>query len=90
EFKAKEVNQIIAQGEFVGTSHRLKQLLKPLTKTGSPTNVMIKEVPYIEAVGFFNDPSGNRPAHRKRSGSFIEKTFPQRAILTMKHFLENA
>ncbi len=90
EFKSKEVNQIIAQGEFVGPSYRLQQLLKPLTRAGSPTNIMIKEVPYIDAVQFFNDPSGNRPAHRKRSGSFIEKPFQRQAILTMKHFLENA
>ncbi|MES1041176.1 FAD-binding oxidoreductase [Peribacillus simplex] len=90
EFKSKEVNQIIAQGEFVGPSYRLQQLLKPLTRAGSPTNIMIKEVPYIDAVQFFNDPSGNRPAYRKRSGSFIEKPFQQQAILTMKHFLENA
>lgn len=90
EFKAKEANEIFAKGEFVGTSHRLKQLLKPLTKTGSPINVMIKEVPYIEAVRFFDYPAGNQPAHRKRSGSFIEKAFPQQAIVTMKHFLGNA
>ncbi|WMX56252.1 FAD-binding oxidoreductase [Peribacillus sp. R9-11] len=90
EFKSKEVNQIIAQGEFVGTSSRLKQLLQPLTTTGSPTSVLIKEVPYIEAVRFFDDPSGNQSAHRKRSGSFLNKPFPKKAILTMKQFLEKA
>lgn len=90
ELKSKEANQIIAQGEFVGTSSKLKQLLQPLINTGSPTNVVIKEVAYIEAVQFFDEPSGNRPAYRKRSGSFLNKPFSKKAILTMKQFLENA
>ncbi|PEL11964.1 FAD-binding oxidoreductase [Bacillus sp. AFS017336] len=89
EFKSKEVNQIIAQGEFVGPVSKLRELLQPLTETGSPIKVDIKEVPYIEAVHFFDDPSGNIPALKKRSGSFLNKTFPKRAILIMKSFLEN-
>ncbi|OAH57974.1 dehydrogenase [Domibacillus aminovorans] len=90
ELKSKEANQIIAQGEFVGPSSKLKELLRPLTTIGSPTSVWVKEVPYIEAVRFFDVPSGNRPALRKRSGSFLEKPFPPKAILTMKQFLANA
>lgn len=90
ELKSKAANQIIAQGEFVGPSSRLKQLLQPLTKAGSPTSIMVKEVPYIEAVRFFDDPSGNKPALRKRSGSFVNTLFPRKAILTMKQFLANA
>ncbi|MDQ0273537.1 FAD/FMN-containing dehydrogenase [Cytobacillus purgationiresistens] len=90
ELKAKEANQIIAQGEFVGPSTKLKALLRPLTDTGSPVKVLIKEVPYIQAVRFFDDPSGNQAAYRKRSGSFLDKPFSSNAILTMKQFLENA
>ena len=90
ELKSKEANQIIAQGEFVGSSSRLKKLLRPLTDTGSPTNIFINEVPYMDAVRFFDEPSGNMPAHRKRSGSFLDEPFSKEAILTMKHFLTNA
>lgn len=90
ELKSKEADQIIAQGEFVGSASRLKELLQPLTNTGSPTNIWVKEVPYIEAVRFFDEPSGNQPALRKRSGSFLHKPFPEQAIRTMKHFLANA
>lgn len=90
ELKSKEANQIIAQGEFVGSSFKLKELLQPLIDVGCPKKVVIKEVSYIEAVQFFDDPSGNQPAPRKRSGSFLNKPFPKDAILTMKHFLENA
>jgi FAD/FMN-containing dehydrogenase len=45
ELKSKEANQIIAQGEFVGTSSRLEQPLWPLTTTGSPTSILDKGSP---------------------------------------------
>ena len=90
ELKSKEVGEIVAQGIFVGSPSKLKKLLRPLRNAGSPTNVWIKEVPYIKAVKFFDLPSGNQPALRKRSGSFIERTFPQRAIMEMKELLANA
>ncbi|NEU31737.1 FAD-binding oxidoreductase [bacterium LRH843] len=89
ELKSKEANEIIAQGEFVGSLSQLMQLLEPLMETGSPTNILIKEIPYIEAVRFFDEPSGNIPAYRKRSGSFINKPLPSKAIKIMKHFLAN-
>lgn len=89
ECKSKAANEIIAQGEFVGSSSKLKQLLQPLMEAGTPINVMVKEVPYIEAVRFFDEPSGNIPANRKRSGSFIKKLFPRQAIKIMKQFLSD-
>ena len=90
ELKSKEVGEIVVQGIFVGPSSELKKLLRPLRKSGSPTEVWLKEVPYIKAVRFFDVPSGNQPAFRKRSGSFIEKPFPHVAIMRMKQYLENA
>ncbi|MGN4124147.1 FAD-binding oxidoreductase [Lysinibacillus sphaericus] len=90
ELKSKEVGEVVAQGEFVGSAHELKKLLRPLRRTGSPTSVWIKDAPYIKAVRFFDVPSGNQPALRKRSGSFIEKPFPHAAIRRMKEFLANA
>ena len=90
ELKSKEVGEIVAQGIFVGSPSKLKKLLRPVRNAGSPTKVWIKEVPYIKAVKFFDVPSSNQPALRKRSGSFIERTFPQRAIMEMKELLANA
>jgi len=87
ELKSKEIGEIVAQGEFVGSASELKKLLRPLRKTGTPRNVWIKEVPYLKAVEFFDIPSGNQPALRKRSGSFIERPFPHAAIVQMKEFL---
>ncbi|MDM5229824.1 FAD-binding oxidoreductase [Lysinibacillus pakistanensis] len=87
ELKSKEIGEIVAQGEFVGSASELKKLLRPLRKTGAPRNVWIKEVPYLKAVEFFDIPSGNQPALRKRSGSFIERPFPHAAIVQMKEFL---
>ncbi|MED4749792.1 FAD-binding oxidoreductase [Brevibacillus choshinensis] len=90
ELRAKDANEILAKGEFVGTASSLRALVRPLTDIGSPTKIVVKEVPYIKAVRFFDEPSGNLPAHRKRSGSFLKRPFPAEAIKTMKHFLENA
>ncbi|MEG0449978.1 MAG: FAD-binding oxidoreductase [Lysinibacillus sp.] len=90
ELKTKEAGEIVAQGIFIGSPSKAKKLLRPLTATGSPTNVQIKEVPYIKAAEIFDVPSGNEPALRKRSGSFIERSFPHQAITKMKEFLENA
>lgn len=90
ELKTREIGEIVAQGEFIGTAAELKKLLRPLRKTGSPTSIWIKEVPYIQAVEFFDVPSGNLPALRKRSGSFIKRPFPYKAIQTMKDYLVNA
>ncbi|MGG2055965.1 FAD-binding oxidoreductase [Lysinibacillus pakistanensis] len=87
ELKSKEIGEIVAQGEFVGSASELKKLLRPLRKTGTPRNIWIKEVPYLKAVEFFDIPSGNQPALRKRSGSFIERPFPHAAIVQMKEFL---
>ncbi|MDL9995116.1 FAD-binding oxidoreductase [Bacillus stercoris] len=90
EFWPKEVNRIEALGQFVGPKTELKKLLKPLLKAGSPTSGMVIAMPFIEAVTFFNSPGGNQPQKMKRSGSFIEKPLSERAILTIKHFLEHA
>ncbi len=90
ELKTKEVGEIVAQGEFIGTAAELKKLLRPLRKTGLPTSIWIKEVPYSKAIEFFDLPSGNQPAYRKRSGSFLERPFPYKAIQRMKEFLAHA
>ena len=87
ELKSKEIGEIVAQGEFVGSASKLKKFLRPLRKTGTPINIWIKEVSYLKAVEFFDIPSGNQPAFRKRSGSFIERPFPHAAIVQMKEFL---
>lgn len=90
ELKTKQVGEIVAQGVFLGSPSKLKRLLKPLCTTGSPIKVCVKEVPYIQAIKFFDVPSGNKPSLWKRSGSFIERPFPKRAIKEMKALLEKA
>lgn len=84
------MGEIVAQGIFVGSPSKLRKLLMPLKKAGSPTNFWINEVPYIKAAKFFDLPSGNEPALRKRSGSFIERPFPRKTITEMKELLANA
>jgi FAD/FMN-containing dehydrogenase len=90
ELHPRQVDKIEASGEFVGPVSQLKKLLSPLLKAGKPTKSLIKEVSYIEAVKFFNNPEEERPALFKRSGSYIYKPLSKEAIQTMKTFLANA
>lgn len=90
ELQAKSKNKIIAEGQYVGPMNKLKQLLKPLITNTNPRKVDIASVPYIKAVDHFNVPDGNTPSLIKRSGSFIYKPLPPKALHIMKHFLANA
>lgn len=87
ELFAKQRNKIEVRGEFVGPPSKLLCLLKPLLSIGNPT-FFIDEVPYIEAVQFFN--SGNIPEKFKRSGSYVYKPLPLEGIHVLKRFLEHA
>lgn len=90
ELSSKKKGTIIASGQMVGTPRELETLIEPLLLTGSPVDMMLNTVPFIEAVQFFDSPSGNRPLPFKRSGSFVYETFPKKAIQEMKHYLEKA
>ncbi|KFM99178.1 FAD-binding oxidoreductase [Bacillus clarus] len=87
ELFSKEQNKIEAQGEFIGPPSELHKLLSPLLDAGNPS-LFIDEVPYIEAVQFFN--SGNVPEKFKRSGSYIYKPLPLKGIQILRHFLAHA
>lgn len=87
ELFAKQQNKIEVQGEFVGSPSELHSLLSPLLETGTPS-LFIDEVPYIQAVEFFN--SGNIPEKFKRSGSYVYKPIPLKGIQIMQYFLSHA
>lgn len=57
-----------ASGEFLGSPKELEELIKPLLETGTPLNVMIQSIPYIEAVSFFNSPGWKSPCSLQAFG----------------------
>ncbi|PEP48308.1 FAD-binding oxidoreductase [Bacillus pseudomycoides] len=87
ELFSKQRNKIEVKGEFVGHPSELLDLLAPVLQAGTPS-LFIEEVPYIQAVEFFN--SGNIPEKFKRSGSYVYKTIPLKGIQVLKHFLSHA
>jgi FAD/FMN-containing dehydrogenase len=90
ELHAKCKNLIIAEGQYIGSSDKLKKLIRPLVKHTKPRKIEINNVPFIKAVEHFNDPAGNIPSLFKRSGSFIYEALPPKAICIMKQFLAKA
>lgn len=87
ELFSKQRNEVEVKGEFVGHPSELLDLLAPLLQAGTPS-LFIEEVPYIQAVKFFN--SGNIPEKFKRSGSYVYKPIPLAGIQILKHFLSHA
>ena len=89
ELKTKEVGEIVAQGEFIGTAAELKKLLRPLRNTGLPTSIWIKEVPYSKAIEFLIY-QAVISLRIEKIRVILERPFPYKAIQRMKEFLAHA
>ncbi|WP_342512038.1 FAD-binding oxidoreductase [Sporosarcina sp. FSL K6-1522] len=81
---------ITSTGQLLGTKKELKDLLKPLLKAGTPTEVMLKTVPFNEAVKFFAEPDSLEFHKFKNTGAFAYCRLPSEGIETMIEFLRNA
>nr|WP_318618026.1 FAD-binding oxidoreductase [Sporosarcina sp. YIM B06819] len=81
---------IISTGQLLGTKVELKDLLKPLLKAGTPTEVMIKTVPFKDAVTFFAEPDLIEFHKFKNTGAFGYHPLPAKGIKTMIEYLRDA
>ncbi|MBN3553439.1 FAD-binding oxidoreductase [Fictibacillus nanhaiensis] len=97
----KDIGELRALGEFLGSTDELKKLLKPLLIAYPPKEVEVKKVPYIDAVKIFGGMMpgmmeyavnhGDPDAHPfKNTGAFAKKQLPVRAIKKLKEFLSNS
>jgi hypothetical protein len=77
ELKSKEANQIIAQGEFVGSSFKLKELLQPLIDVGCPKKVSIK-FHIVKPCNFLTIRAETNPLPEKGQVLFLIKLFRKR------------
>ncbi|WP_307794880.1 FAD-binding oxidoreductase [Alkalihalobacillus sp. BA299] len=89
ELSTKSKNSIVAEGQFVGSKADLKKLIVPLVKNTKPRKIQVTTVTFIKAVKHFNNPAGNIPSFFKRSGSFVFKPLPSKAIEIIKQFLSD-
>lgn len=87
----KKGGNVLMEGLFLGSRPEALRLLKPMTSVGTPTSKVIREVPYPEVVGFLLDPDpvlAQRYSNQFSSG-FGRRPFPDKAIRSMRQFLEN-
>ncbi|MFC0189817.1 FAD-binding oxidoreductase [Fictibacillus aquaticus] len=97
----KEIGELKSLGEYLGPEEKLRKLLKPLIESYPAKEVVIQEVPYIDAVRIFGGlmpgmeeydiGHGDPDAHPfKNTGAFANELLPSAGIKILKHFLANS
>lgn len=80
---------LLMQGVFLGSAEELRCLLRPLLSTGSPQNITIEEIPWIEAAGRIGTTQPNTPEPFKSVGPFVDHLLPDEAINIIQHFISD-
>jgi rhodanese-related sulfurtransferase len=88
----KKGGNVMMEGLFLGSKTEAIRLLKPLTSVGTPTESIIRLLPYTEAVKFLlpPDPVLTQRFSNQFSSGFGKRPFPDKAIKVMRNFLEKA
>lgn len=81
---------LLMQGVFLGSSKELRCLLQPLLQSGSPKEVTIEEIPWLEAAARIGATQPDTPESFKSVGPFIEQLLPDKAIDIICHFIREA
>ncbi|WP_077304600.1 FAD-binding oxidoreductase [Terribacillus halophilus] len=91
EVYTKDNGLLQATGLFLGSKEELTHELKPLLKTGTPSEVNIQTLPWPAVVENRLQPDQiPTDAANKFSSSYGFQPFPDEAIKAMRYFLENA
>lgn len=80
---------ITFQCVYLGSVKQLRKLLQPLLNTGTPQQVFIKKIPWIEAEYRIGLTQPVLPEPFKSTGPFVPKALPKRAIAIIKEFMES-
>lgn len=80
---------VLMQGVFLGSAEKLRQLLQPLLRAGSPQKVVIKEVPWIETVRLVAKTTPTAPYPFKSVGPYVYRPLPESAIATIRRFIDS-
>ncbi|MEK4294263.1 FAD-binding oxidoreductase [Paenibacillus sp. FSL R5-0914] len=86
----KKGGNVTMTGLFLGSKAEASRLLKPVTSVGTPTNQIIRSLPYTKVVSFMlaPDPVLTQRVSNQFSSGFVRKSFPDKAIKSMREFLE--
>lgn len=78
---------LMMQGVFLGTSAELRSLLSPLIETGSPQNVYVEEIPWVEAAAKIATTQPDSPEPFKSVGPFLYELLPDEAINIIERYI---
>lgn len=78
---------LLMQGVFLGSAQELRHLLQPLLRAGSPQNVTIEEIPWLEAVARIAVTQPDSPEPFKSVGPFFNQLLPDEAIDIIRCFI---
>ncbi len=78
---------LLMQGVFLGSAKELRRLLQPLLRAGSPLNVTIEEIPWLEAVARIAATQPDTPEPFKSVGPFVNELLPDEAIAIIRRFI---
>ncbi len=100
KLRAQATGTVSSVGQFVGPPEELAALLKPLSGLGTPQEVSVESVPYMDAVHIF---AGLRPDYRrwrmdwhrdhmpfKNASDYADRPLGSEAARTLQHFLGTA
>lgn len=87
----KKGGNVLMEGLFLGSKTEALRLLQPITSVGKPTSSVVRLLPYTEVVKFLllPDPIETQRYSNQFSSGFGRKPFPDKAIKSMRSFLEN-
>lgn len=80
---------ITFQCVFLGSVKQLRKILRPLVKAGTPQNIFIKKMAWIEADFRIGLTQPVLPEPFKSTGPFVPKALPNKAIAIIKEFMES-
>lgn len=83
-----EETLLVMQGVFLGSAEKLRQLLEPLLQAGTPQEVSIEEVTWLEAVEQIAETQPSSEPF-KSVGPFVDRLLPDKGVDIIKHFIDN-
>ncbi|WP_084146789.1 FAD-binding oxidoreductase [Paenibacillus wynnii] len=87
----KKGGNVSMLGLFLGSKTEAVRLLKPITSVGTTKTKIIRSLPYPQVVSFLlaPDPVLTQRYSNQFSSGFARNPFPDKAIKSMREFLEN-
>ena len=81
---------LLMQGVFLGSAKELRRLMEPLLRAGSPLQVTIEEIPWLESVALVAARQPASPLPFKSVGPYLYRLLPDEGIATVQRFINES